>query len=246
VPEKPSSLVSKEYQPARVECIYAVIVSLSLSILLVAVHEASWIAMLVGVLAGCAVPLLAVSSIMRRQPSYSGPADRITLARAILTGTVATLVVLASFEEYPMRSWWIVLIGGTVLVLDGIDGAVARRTHTATEAGARLDTEIDAAHILVMAAPVAHVVGWWALAIGAMRYGFMAATWFRESLRGSLDHSDFRRAIGLVQGVVLCLVLVPFVPVWLATFLTATSLALLVVSFGRDVNALERAVRRSG
>ncbi len=36
------------------------------------------------------------------------------------------------------------------LILDGVDGWVARRTGTANDAGARLDMEVDAALILVL------------------------------------------------------------------------------------------------
>ena len=61
------------------------------------------------------------------------------------------------------------------LVLDGVDGWVARRTGTVSALGARFDMEVDAFLILVLSVYVAGSVGPWVLAIGAARYAFWAA-----------------------------------------------------------------------
>ena len=63
------------------------------------------------------------------------------------------------------------------LVLDSVDGRVARRTASTTAVGARFDMEVDAFLILVLSAYVVQSVGLWVLTIGAARYAFVAAGW---------------------------------------------------------------------
>ena len=58
------------------------------------------------------------------------------------------------------------------LVLDAVDGRVARRTGTVTEFGGRFDGEVDAFLILVLSVAAAPTVGWWVLAAGVVRYAF--------------------------------------------------------------------------
>ena len=89
----------------------------------------------------------------------------------------------------------------------------------------------------------ATVVGPWALAIGLMRYAFVAASWMRPALREPLAFSQFRRLVGGGHGVALLIALVPVISVPSAAAVVALALALLVVSFGRDVVHLERAQR---
>ncbi len=189
----------------------------------------------IGVVAGAA---LAVGS---RADRWSGPADRVTLARTVLIGGCATVVVLALAGSIPFRAWWLVALAAPALLLDAVDGAVARRTGTASAAGARLDMEMDAALLVVLSVAAASPVGAWVLAIGAMRYAYVAASWVRPALRRPPPVSALRRPVAALQGVALLVALVPVVPLPAARAGAAVALALLVVSFGRDVLALERA-----
>jgi hypothetical protein len=84
------------------------------------------------------------------------------------------------------------------------------------------------------------VVGPWALAIGLMRYAYVAASWVRPALRRPLAFSQFRRLVGGGQGVALLIALLPPVPVPAGRAVLALALGLLVVSFGRDVVGQER------
>ena len=59
-----------------------------------------------------------------------------------------------------------------LLVLDAVDGRVARRTGTTSSFGARFDGEADAFLILVLSVYVAARLGSWVLVIGAARYAF--------------------------------------------------------------------------
>ncbi|MBW0117031.1 CDP-alcohol phosphatidyltransferase family protein, partial [Pseudonocardia abyssalis] len=87
-----------------------------------------------------------------------GPADVVTLARAALVGGVLALVVHGA-GPVP-----IVVVASVALVLDAVDGRVARRTGTVSALGARFDMEVDAVLLLVLSVHVATLLGPWVLA----------------------------------------------------------------------------------
>lgn len=93
-----------------------------------------------------------------------GPADRVTLTRATLACGVAALTADA-FVRPPAVSA-LVALTVVALVLDSVDGAVARRTGTTSALGARFDMEVDAFLILVLSAYAARSLGMWVLGIG--------------------------------------------------------------------------------
>lgn len=207
------------------------------------------------VLLGLAVLGAVVRSTVRRRTEPYGPADRVTVARSVLVALSAALLpvglvpVLATPVDEPAGAWcWTVfLLALPAWVLDGIDGRVARRTGTATRAGARLDQEVDAALLLVLSLAVAARLGlpgsWWVLLIGALRYLFLLGLRVRPAWRRPLPFSSYRRVVAGIQGGVLLGALVPLIPLPLAVAATAAALGLLLVSFGRDVLRLERTAR---
>jgi len=192
-------------------------------------------------LTGIALVAAAGSTVILRTGRWSGPADRVTLGRTVLIGGCATIAVLVLAQDLPTRPWWLFALVVPALALDGVDGFVARRTGTASAAGARLDMEMDAALLLVLSTVAIFSLGWWALAIGGMRYVFVAAAYFRPQLSGALPFSQFRRVVAAVQGVSLAIALAPVTPVPLAQGVVAVALIALLISFGRDVLFLERA-----
>lgn len=191
------------------------------------------------VAAGLVAPVVATGALVRRRPSAVSPADMATLGRVGLTGVVATATVLVLGGQLPARSWALALVVGAALLLDAVNGWLARATGTASAAGARLDMESDAALLLVLSILVGVTLGWWVLAIGAMRYAFVLASWIRPALRGELTPRGSRRTVAAVQGVALLVALVPVVPAHWAAGGVALALAALTVSFGRDVVDLE-------
>ncbi|MGW1134977.1 CDP-alcohol phosphatidyltransferase family protein [Streptomyces griseoluteus] len=167
-----------------------------------------------------------------------GPANRVTLGRATLVGGVTALVA-DSFQSAPPVT---LLVGLTAvaLLLDGVDGKVARRTGTCSALGARFDMEVDAFLILVLSVYVSTRLGPWVLLIGAMRYAFVAAAHFAPWLNAPLPPSFARKTVAAVQGMALLIAgssLLPH-PAELAVVLAA--LGSLVWSFGRDVAWLWR------
>jgi phosphatidylglycerophosphate synthase len=190
--------------------------------------------------AGIGVVVAAGAAVISRTGRWSGPADRVTLSRTVLIGGCATVAVLIVAGTLPARPWWLLALVVPALLLDGVDGHVARRTGTASAAGARLDMEMDAALLLVLSVVAIGSLGWWVLAIGGMRYAFVAAAVFRPQLNAPLPFSQFRRVVAAIQGVTLAAALAPVFPLPVSRGAVALALVLLAVSFGRDVLSLER------
>ena len=118
-------------------------------------------------------PLLLSHGLGRSGSGALGAANRVTLTRATLVGGVTALVADALVG--PAHVAAMVGLAVVALVLDGVDGWVARRTGTVSALGARFDMEVDAFLILVLSVYVAGTVGPWVLAIGAARYAAWAA-----------------------------------------------------------------------
>lgn len=165
-----------------------------------------------------------------------GPANGVTLARTTLVGGVAALVA-DSFVGRPSVAIMVAL-ATVALILDAVDGHVARRTGTASSLGARFDMEVDAFLILVLSVHVATSLGAWVLLIGAMRYVFVVAARALPWLRGPLRPSMARKTVAALQGIVLLAVgagIIPRLPAYAAVLLALT---LLVWSFARDIGWL--------
>jgi phosphatidylglycerophosphate synthase len=164
-----------------------------------------------------------------------GPANRVTLVRAALSIPVLALALRPEPLDATAR-WWIIGMSTAVMLLDGVDGRVARSTRTETPFGARFDMELDAALLMALSLLVwrAGPVGAWVLLIGLMRYGFVAAGWIRPALATELPASLRRKVVCVVQGVVLLVALGPIVPTPLAVWSCAAGLAALAYSFAVD------------
>lgn len=209
-----------------------------------AVYPSSWADIGVSVVLGSLPAALAGLAMLCRRPRTSTPADRVTLARAVLASGCAAVASMALVSAVPVRTWWFLALAAATLLLDAVDGAVARRTDTATADGARLDIEVDAGFLVVLGVAVATVLGVWVLLIGAMRYLYLAASYLRPVLRTPVPPSQFRRVVASVQGIALLVALAPVVPLILAGAGLMLAFLLLVVSFGHQTVAATRQVRQ--
>jgi phosphatidylglycerophosphate synthase len=162
-----------------------------------------------------------------------GPADRVTVVRASLVGGVAALVA-DSFSR-PDEVALLVTLSAIALVLDGVDGWVARRTDSASELGARFDMEVDAFLILVLSVYVAGSAGAWVLAIGAARYAFVTARWLMPWMEATAPARFWGKVVAAVQGIVLTVVSADLLPPFWTDVVLVAALALLAESFGREV-----------
>lgn len=175
---------------------------------------------------------------MQRQltvaPNF-GPADRVTLVRSAIAAFCAGLLLQGGSAL--ALEWWLPAIAAVALALDGIDGWLARRTGTASEFGARFDMEIDAFFILVLSALVwqLYKTGPWVLAIGAMRYAFLAAAVFVPRLEAPLFKSRRRQTVCVIQVAALVICLIPLIGPGIALPVAATALLALCYSFAIDI-----------
>jgi phosphatidylglycerophosphate synthase len=198
----------------------------------------AWLATAPLWLGGSVATYLALAAVIYhfwpgRRSGFGWP-NRITLARAVL---VAVLVGALALPDVVARHGTILAaLAVTAIVLDGLDGWVARVLDSVTAFGARFDMEIDALLILALsiAVVIADQAGAWVLAIGGMRYAFVATRWLLPWWRRELPDSAWRKVVCVVQGLALAAALLPFVRPPLAGIVLASSLLLLAHSFARD------------
>lgn len=110
-----------------------------------------------------------------------GPATWITTGRGLLVASLAGGLVLdpaAVLRGGALPG----AIYGLVVAGDYLDGTIARATDRVTALGARLDTEVDAAGLLVASLLGIHVglVPAWYLPAGLARYGFVGGILLRR------------------------------------------------------------------
>jgi phosphatidylglycerophosphate synthase len=197
---------------------------------------AGWTA---GIATGLAATALIVTARRRSDQPAMHPADWVTLTRALLIAGVCGLVA-DSFSR-PVSVTALVTLCTVALILDAVDGQVARRTGTVTALGGRLDLEVDAFLILVLSIAVSREYGGWVLAIGAARYALLLAGWLIPWLAAPLPPRYWRKVVAAVQGVVLTVAVSGLVDRLVGMVAVAAALLLLAESFGRDVVWLYRA-----
>jgi phosphatidylglycerophosphate synthase len=183
--------------------------------------------------AGGAVSLAAALLLergLRRSGSASlGPANSVTYARSLLVAAVTALAVS------PGPTSVIVLLAGAALALDGVDGAVARRTGSSSALGARFDMEVDAFLLLALCVVAARGVGAWVLATGLLRYAFVAAGVLLPWLAAPLPPRLSRKVVAAAQGVVLLIAVSGVLTSVAAVAALWAALGALCWSFARDV-----------
>jgi len=164
-----------------------------------------------------------------------GPGNRLTLLRATLVLPLATLAVLPGVFTQ-QGYWWIVGLSTVALLMDSLDGPLARRTGSESAFGARFDMELDAFLLLVLSALLwqNEKVGSWVLLIGGLRYFFVLGGLLWPPLRAALPPSRRRKVICAVQGIVLVTCLAPVIRPAPASAIAASALLLLVYSFVVD------------
>lgn len=173
-----------------------------------------------------------------------GWANRATLVRA------AMVVLLVSLAPFIARlDNWLWLYGALclfALVLDGVDGAIARATHSTTTFGARFDMELDALFILGLCVAVLALekAGAWVLALGLMRYAFVAAGHWLNFMNQPLPESFRRKTVCVWQVVTLMIAVLPVTSAAFATWTLALALALLCYSFSTDLRWLYQTGRQ--
>jgi phosphatidylglycerophosphate synthase len=182
---------------------------------------------------GVALWALLCRALHRSGARTFGPANAVTLTRATFVGGVAAIVADTAGRAVPVAA--LAMLATVALVLDAADGFVARRTGTSTALGARFDMEVDAFLVLVLSVFVAQFLGPWVLAIGALRYIFLAASWVMIWLRAALPVRYSRKTVAAIQGIALVVAGSGLLPGRVSAVVVTLSLVILAWSFGRDV-----------
>jgi phosphatidylglycerophosphate synthase len=171
-------------------------------------------------------------ALARAAAQVFGAANWVTLVRATLVGGVTALVADAFVRPTEMTA--LATLAAVALVLDGVDGWVARHTGSVTALGARYDMEVDAFLIFVLSVLAARSVGPWVLAIGLARYAAVTAGWIVPWLRQPVPPRFWRKPVAAIQGIVLTVAVANIVPGPVIDVALVVSMALLAESFGRD------------
>lgn len=191
--------------------------------------------------------LVAVAiAVVRREPEWCSLAGALGLGAGVLRArawrsargglavanilTIVRLVVVvalgAIFAAVP-RSMFVALVV-SLLVLDGIDGHVARSRGESTSFGATLDMETDALTVMVLTL-LLHLrasIGPWVLVAGLWRYAFTFAVAFAPAL-GDVPPSRLYRSI---CGVLMLLLAGAFLP-WSAVAQASAAIGTGLLSF---------------
>ena len=169
-----------------------------------------------------------------------GVANTLSLLRSGLYSVVAGLAVAAPTAAV---AWLPGLLYGTGVILDKLDGTIARTVGQETALGTRLDMAVDTAGFV--AAPVTAVcwglLPWWYLSLSAARYAFLGVRWLRRA-RGMAVYarpdSNLGKRLAGVQMLFLTAVLLPAVPTDLGWRLAPIVLTPSLAVFGRDIVAI--------
>ncbi|MDT8893255.1 CDP-alcohol phosphatidyltransferase family protein [Halomonas sp. I1] len=199
-----------------------------------------------GALGAALVAQLALSALVvvawtRELPGF-GWANRVTLLRGALITALTGMALAPLFRSGAETEtlWPLSALALLALLLDGLDGWVARRTQTMTHFGARFDMELDAFLILLLCiALITHdKMGPWVLALGGMRYAFVVSGRLWPWLAAPLPESRRRKAICVIQVGALLVACSPFAGPLMTPFLLALAMTLLGASFLRDIHWL--------
>ena len=181
---------------------------------------------------GAAVVLLALPG--SHGAARLGPANHVTIVRGAL---VALLAGLVSERPSPAISTAAVVVASAALLLDGVDGRLARRSGMASEFGARFDMETDAVFVAVLAVLVWQFgkAGAWVLFSGLMRYLFAAAVALVPRFQRPIPSTFTGKLIAVVQMIALIIALAPVCGPVVSASIAAIGLLALIVSFSLDV-----------
>jgi len=183
-------------------------------------HDVAWCA--AGGLAGLGVRLAAARGSWTPSGAL-GLANQLTLFRLAVVAALTWL-----FGALPWFGFVALLIA--LLILDGVDGWVARSRGEASAFGAALDMETDALCIMVLGILLwSHrLVGAWVLVAGLWRYAFACAVALVPSL-GEAPRTRFYRVVFVLLMICLAGAFVPWAS--FANIAAAVGTALVSISF---------------
>lgn len=165
-----------------------------------------------------------------------GSCNGVTLFRAGLGASLLTPLLSGDAGQAAWGGWAVALVALFALLLDGVDGWLARRQGLTSRFGARFDMEIDAALALMLAlhAFADGMGGVVVLTLGVMRYVFVAASWVLPWMAAPLPDKFGRKVVCVIQIAALIALQVPILGSGAALGIAWGAVAALLWSFGRD------------
>jgi phosphatidylglycerophosphate synthase len=213
---------------------FGAVVTVASALLLVGLNLPALTLSIFGYLVGV---FLVVALFQKGYPHpFIGFGNLVTMLRLALTASLLAPVVGSSPTEA------LVFLATLLLLLDGVDGSVARRELRVSSFGARLDIEVDSAFavILVINIWAAGIAGPLILLLAAPRYLFMGFSQFLPWLKKSLPARTSSKVVGVIHLISLILLNVREIASWLAVPIVVVVSLGLIWSFGRDVLMLWR------
>lgn len=168
-----------------------------------------------------------------------GAGNQVTLVRG---GLVALLAGLLGEHGSPVTMAVAVAVASAAMMLDGVDGWLARRSGMESGFGARFDMETDALFVAVLALLVWQFdkAGPWVLLSGLMRYLFAAVVAIIPRLQRPVPSTNRGKTIAVLQMIALIVALAPVCGHPASAWVAAVGLLALVLSFSLDVAWLLR------
>ncbi|MBS2018715.1 MAG: CDP-alcohol phosphatidyltransferase family protein [Deltaproteobacteria bacterium] len=170
-----------------------------------------------------------------------------TAAGKLAVANALTLVRLALVTSLPwqlawMPRWGFVGLVLALLILDGVDGRIARARGETSEVGALFDMETDGLTVMVLSLLLwaRESFGPWVLVAGLWRYVFVVVTAIFPALGDVPPSRLYRSIFGVVMVAIAC-AFAPWRP--LAQFAAPFATAALSFSFLHSI-ARSRALRR--
>lgn len=218
---------------------------LALSALLTATGGLNWSFVPAAILVYGVIAGVAMAGLAHHPHDRFGAPNVITTVRAVTTALFAGLVLDAGQITGELREGWAWLFATlalSALLLDGIDGFLARRSGLSSAFGARFDMEVDALLILLLSALAFALdkAGAFVLAIGLMRYAFLAAQLAFPWLGAELPASFRRKAVCVMQAAVLGAIVTPVVQPPVSNIAAGVTVLFLAWSFAVDTLWLHR------
>ena len=147
--------------------------------------------------------LLSEWSILKELHPFGGYANWVTFLRWMI------LILIFAFSGQ-LSNVQIALLFLGLILLDGLDGFLARHFHHETVLGANFDMETDALYVCMASILLLEkgLVGRWILIIGFLRYLYIVLVYFL----GMHQLTEKRTRIGPIIGVLLFIgLLIPFI-----------------------------------
>lgn len=145
-------------------------------------------------------------------PQRVSLATRVTVARGALVAVSAGFLLTG--PPAGGFAWLPALAFGVAVTLDAADGAIARAIDDVTPLGARLDTSVDAAAILVGSLLVVRFDAGpvWFVAVGLARYLYVAGLRYRTVRNRPVSPLPERRSRRLLAACVMAVVPIALAP----------------------------------